>query len=130
MQRQPPSARSPNRTAERKAAFLEGIHRGMTVQDAADYAQVHRTTPYVWEKRDQQFAETWRNIKTHRLQQLVDTAYDLALKGDVRLIKWLITRYEATTHQLQPQETTIRIIRPNGDTGHDFIELRTPEDQG
>jgi hypothetical protein len=123
-------------TRRQKDRFIEAIERGMTVTDAAKYAGVGRTTPYRWQQEDPVFRRNWENVRLGRLQRLVDTAYDMALEGNVQLIKWLISRYEKTTQTQENQPAQLCIIHvpsvPSGEAlsgaeGHVSSEAEGPE---
>lgn len=89
-------------TERRKTRFLQAIDRGMSTIAAAGHAGVDRTTPYTWETNDPEFAALWRTIRDNRLRQLTDTALDIALEGDVPMIKFLITRLDRSTREEHP----------------------------
>jgi hypothetical protein len=116
-------------TTESKAFFLAAIRRGMKVTQAARYARVDRTTPYDWEATDPAFASTWEAIRAARPRMLVDTAFDVALEGNVAMLRFMI-HYQREQRQQHddPKPIEIRIIRqevqPDG-TYKDFITPAT-----
>lgn len=89
-------------TAQKKARFLQAIERDRNVTEAADYATVSRTTPYTWETEDPAFEEAWARVRDIRLRQLTDTATDVALEGDVTMLKFLISRLD---HEAEKGQT-------------------------
>ena len=82
------------KTPQQKSRFLQGIERGMSVVAAADRAGCHRTTPYVWEDNDPEFAQAWDKVRERKPRMIVDTAQDLALEGDTFMLRFLINRYD------------------------------------
>lgn len=85
----------PRRGAEtRKRRFLEAILRGATIASAAEHAGVNRSTPYNWGRADAEFAMRWDEVRESRMPQLKDAAFELALEGNVQLMKFLINLYE------------------------------------
>ena len=81
-------------TDQKKRRFLLAIERGMFVSQAAQYASVDRTTPYVWETSDPEFSQSWSRSREIRLRQLTDTAMDLALDGSEFMLRFLINRHD------------------------------------
>jgi hypothetical protein len=111
-------------TAEGKALFLQAIHRGMKVKQAAKYAHVDRTTPYDWELRDPDFAKSWAETRATRPRMIEDTVFEIAVEGNVPLLKWLI--HFQRNRREQPQPLEIRIIQqevlPDG-SHQDFFTI-------
>jgi len=95
-------------TSENKHRFIEAIRRGMKVGQAARYAHVDRTTPYDWESNDTTFAVAWTEARAARDRMIVDTAVEVALSGNVPMLKFLL-QFKASRHQ-QPQPMEIHII--------------------
>lgn len=95
-------------TREQKDRFLAAVERGESVQDAAALARVDRTTPYLWEQKDPLFRRLWQEARLSRLARLKDTAFDLAMAGDVTLIRFLLSRYEPAP--LPPAPTRAEIV--------------------
>ena len=83
--------------AKKKARFLEAVSRGMTITAAANYAVVDRSMPYKWEQQDPIFREAWQREIHDALHQLTDRAQELAMEGNVQLLKFLIHRLDAQT---------------------------------
>ena len=120
-------AASENRLAKRQR-FLSAIARGASVTDAAHVAGIDRTLPYVWARENPNFKRDWDEIRATRLQALTDTAFDLAMAGDVALIRFLIVRYEtqAPRPAPQPRQLDIKIdIIGDSDAAHrrPFLDL-------
>ena len=90
-------------TKTRKQRFLQAIESGSTVMRAADFTGVNSTEPYRWAQKDPEFAADWMAARDSRLARLKDTAFDLAMRGNVQLIKFLIARYEGTSEKEPPQ---------------------------
>lgn len=119
----------PSRPTERnKSRFLQAIARGASVKSAASYAGVDRTLPYKWEHRDPDFAARWREARDSRLAQLKDTAFDLALEGNVALIRFLLDRYDRDPRKPidEPAIGEIQIVMPGSEpddqqASHEFI---------
>lgn len=120
-------------TREKKRRFLDAIERGMTVVAAAEHAGVDRTLPYKWEGADPGFKAQWETARRSRLQALQDTAVDLALAGNVQLLKFLIQRFGGEDEVAAQGVGEVRIIMPGGDdngsgdpstdSGHSFISV-------
>ena len=117
---------------ERRQLFLQAIARGATVKEAAAAARVDRTTPYQWAKENANFKRDWEEVKRTRLHQLQDTAFELAMEGDVQLIKFLLVRWEAQerSHLQEQEPRQVHLtIRTQGETDDNhparpFIEIR------
>ena len=90
-------------TKTRKQRFLQAIESGSTVIRAADFTGVNPTEPYRWAQKDPEFAAAWKVARDSRLARVKDTAFDLAMRGNVQLIKFIIARYEGTSEKEPPQ---------------------------
>jgi len=100
------------------------------VTKAADYAGVDRTTPYTWEAEDADFAEEWEKVREIRDHQLLDTAMDVALEGQVDMLKFLITRYdkqEASREASQVIEIEMVGVDQDDEAPGDFITIEEIE---
>jgi len=117
-------------TPAKKARFLVGVARLPYVSKAAEYAGVDRTTPYTWEMEDDDFADEWAKVRELRMPQLVDTAMDVALEGQVDMLKFLITRYdkqEASRERTHVVEIEMVGVDPNDDAPGEFITIEEIE---
>ena len=114
-------------TKGRKSLFLQAIANGDRVIDAAKYAKVDRTLPYIWAKKDKEFLKRWDDIRETLLPQLKDSAFELAREGNVQLLKFLIARYEQASTPAEEQQPIgeIRIIMPTADSQpqEDFLTI-------
>ena len=90
-------------TKTRTQRFLQAIESGSTAVRAADFTGVNPTEPYRWAKKDPEFAASWKAARDSRLARVKDTAFDLAMRGNVQLIKFLIARYEGAPEKDPPQ---------------------------
>ena len=100
-------------THQRKERFIAAIDRGMTVTQAAKHAGVDRTLPYKWEDQDPDFASLWATSRATRWAQLQDVALEIAINGNVQMIKYLYTRL-APKHTVDSTPPEIVIIWPEG----------------
>lgn len=85
-------------TSKKQSLFLEAIARGSSVIEAAEYAGVGRTTPYMWAE-DADFAARWRESEDSQVRELKRRAFELALGSEerpanIRLITFLLERYD------------------------------------
>ena len=90
-------------TKTRKQRFLQAIECGSTVIRAADFTGVNPTEPYRWSQKDPEFAAARKAARDSRLARVKDTAFDLAMRGNVQLIKFIIARYEGASEKEPPQ---------------------------
>jgi hypothetical protein len=87
-----PSARARTRKPRRnwRAAFLEGFTKTGTVTGGCAHAGIHRSSAYRERQRSESFALKWADIDEEVTDRLEATALLLALKGEVRLIEFLL----------------------------------------
>ena len=90
-------------TKTRKQRFLLAIESGSTVIRAADFTGVNPTEPDRRAQRDPAFTAAWKAARASPLARVKDTAFDLAARGNVQLIKFFIARYEGTSEKKPPQ---------------------------
>ena len=90
-------------TKTRKQRFLQAIESGSTVIRAADFTGVNPTEPYRWAQKVPESTAVWKAARASRLARLKDTAFDLAMRGNLQLIKFLVARYEGTSEKEPPQ---------------------------
>ena len=124
-------------TDNHKRRFLQAILRGDSVSLAARYAGVHRTLPYHWAKADSDFAQSWQEAGASqaRLALAIDTVFDLAIAGNVHLLKFLIDRFDRHRGRGAgpvPDDTTvtprIQIFHPDkSDTPPDSADVESVE---
>ena len=130
--------------SDRKRRFLQGIERGLTVVDAAEYAGwTDRTSPYKAAQTDPEFAAEWEHARQLRLSILRDTTWDRVMSGDtngptVSLIKFLWERFEREERNREAQRGQaqigrIEIIMPgeaDGSPAKPFFEVVAPSESG
>lgn len=117
-------------TASKKAAYIEAIASGVRVGDAAEFIEVDRTLPYVWERIDPEFAERIDAARRSRFGQVKDKVFELAMDGSERLLMRLYDAYEASEQREVAREQQVGeviIIMPGSveyeDVDRDFISL-------
>jgi len=81
-------ARKPRRDWRRR--FLDGFKRTGTVTGGCADAGIHRSSAYRERQRSEKFALEWADIEEQVTDKLEATALLLALKGEVRLIEFLL----------------------------------------
>jgi hypothetical protein len=87
-----PSARARARKPRRdwRPAFLSGFAKTGTVTGGCAHAGIHRSSAYRERQRDESFALKWADLEEEVTDRLESTALLLALKGEVRLIEFLL----------------------------------------
>jgi hypothetical protein len=99
-----PSARArakPKPRRDWRPAFLKGFQKTGTVTGGCAQAGIHRTTAYRERQRDEKFAVAWSELENEVTDRLEATALLLALKGDVRLIEFLLKARKPETYREQ-----------------------------
>ena len=111
----------PVSTAKLKQRFIKEIECGSTVGDAALAIGVQRPTLYRWANADPAFADAWDQARNGPIPylRLLDTACDLAIEGDVELLKFFVERHDlllAGCHDLPGDSLTLPVlkVRPPG----------------
>jgi hypothetical protein len=90
-----PSARArakpkPKPRRDWRPAFLKGFKRTGTATGGCAHAGIQRSTAYRERQRSEKFALAWADLENEVTDRLEATALLLALKGDVRLIEFLL----------------------------------------
>jgi hypothetical protein len=87
-----PSARARTRKPRRdwRPAFLKGFQKSGTVTGGCAHAAIHRTTAYRERQCNEKFALAWADLELEVTDKLEATALLMALRGDVRLIEFLL----------------------------------------
>ena len=107
-QADPSSAQPDSSTAEAgKAKFLAARQLGASVSEAARWAGVPRATLYRWRRRDHDFAEAWDGSHDKVAQTLEFEAYRRAIKGNDRLLVFLLKSYIPYTFNEKRQAKTL-----------------------
>jgi hypothetical protein len=86
----PARAREGKKRRDWRPAFLEGFRRSGTVAGGCKAADVARTTAYRERQRNESFALKWADIEADVTEALEQTALHLALRGEARLIEFLL----------------------------------------
>ncbi len=115
-------------TARKKDLFLDGLERGLRVDEAAKHAGVTRGTPYQWARDDDQFNRAWTTARELRQDMLLDAATDNALEGSEFMQRFLINRRDRQLASHQEETIGEILIIPADsvdDSGevHDFMTL-------
>ncbi len=85
-----PSKMATNKTANKKALFLERLKVVGVVTKACTAARINKATAYRWRTEDAKFLETWDSQMNSAAKILEDTMYQRGLKGDnTAAIFWL-----------------------------------------
>ena len=104
-------------TATKKQQFLLALALGASVKAASEYANVDRSTPYLWRQTDPAFAAAWLQARSSRLEELEEAAFTLALEGNGGngpMLRFLISRHDAarTAERPRPAVRQVTIIPP------------------
>lgn len=111
----------------KKQEFLYARALGASVKSAAEYANVDRSTPYLWRQTDPSFAAAWNQARSSLREQLVEVAVDLALAGDSGMLKFLINRLDTARATERPYPTVRRVtIIPPAPAQADGATTPTP----
>ena len=97
------------------AAFALAL--GASVKAASEYANVDRSTPYLWRQTDPAFAAAWLQARSSRLEELEEAALALAVEGNGGngpMLRFLISRHDAarTAERPRPAVRQVTIIPP------------------
>ncbi len=108
-----PSARARARKPRRdwRKAFLEGFADTGTVRGGCARAGIHRSSAYLERQRSEPFALKWADIEGDVTERLEATALLLALKGDVRLIEFLL---KARRPEVYREHHQVELAGPDG----------------
>jgi hypothetical protein len=104
-----PRARKPRRDWTRQ--FLEGFKRTGTVTGGCAHARIHRATAYRQRQKDERFALAWADLEEEVTDRLEATALVLALKGDQRLIEFLLKARKPDVYRERHQ---VELAGPDG----------------
>jgi hypothetical protein len=82
-----------------RPAFFDGFRRTGTVTGACEAARIARTTAYRERQRSEEFALQWADAEERVTDALERTALSLALRGEVRLIEFLLKARKPETYR-------------------------------
>ena len=104
-------------TATKKQQFLLALALGASVKAASEYANVDRSTPYLWRQTDPAFAGAWLQARSSRLEELEEAAFTLALEGNGGngpMLRSLISRHDNARAAERPRQVVrqVAIIPP------------------
>jgi hypothetical protein len=102
-------ARKPRR--DWRPAFLKGLQKTGTVTGGCAHAGIHRSSAYRERQRDERFALKWADLEEEVTDRLEATALLLALKGEVRLIEFLLKARKPDVYREHHQ---VELAGPDG----------------
>jgi hypothetical protein len=106
-----PSARARKPRRDWRRRFLDGFKRTGTVTGGCAHAGIHRSSAYRERQRSEKFALAWADIEDEVTDRLEATALLLALKGDVRLIEFLL---KARKPEMYREQHVLEHVGPGG----------------
>lgn len=78
------------RTAKKKAAFIEGLKLGWSVSKACKKADIGRTTVYAWKEADEDFSNEWDSAIEEGTDRLEDIAHARAMRTSDTLLIFML----------------------------------------